>query len=76
MLFVTRRFTTGHSEAVRVLMAYGADAGLTDDKGRSPYRMACKWEFADHRNKAEIQDLIQVGCSASCNSLTDLGCPL
>jgi hypothetical protein len=33
---------------------------LADDKNRAPVRMACKWEFADHRNKQEIEELLRV----------------
>lgn len=52
---------TGHPSCVRLLLSFGADAGLADDKGRCPLRVVCKWEFADHRHKDEINDLLLVG---------------
>lgn len=45
---------------MRVLLGFGADLSLADDKGRCPLRVVCKWEFADHRHRTEIEDLLLV----------------
>jgi hypothetical protein len=43
-----------------VLLAGGGNPLLADDKGRTPARMACKWEFSVDKSKEVIQSLLGV----------------